>query len=146
MALLMAKHFIIANVKEGKLMNPKPLEVLLSSLDNGKYLIEINGANKRSSQQNRYYWGLVIPIIQSGIKNLGTELTKEECHEFLKSRFNTEELVNPETAECIMIPRSTTNMSKIQFMEYIAKIQQFGSEFLGIVIPDPGMQMEVNYE
>src|SRR5690242_8516545 len=105
----MAKHFLIANISDGKLTNPKPLETLLSSLDNGKYLIEINGANKRSSQQNRYYWGLVVPIIQQGIKNLGTELTKEETHEFLKSRFNTEELVNPETAECVKIPRSTTN-------------------------------------
>jgi hypothetical protein len=140
------KHLLIANIKEGKLMNPKPLNTLLGSLPNGKYLIEINGANKRSSQQNRYYWGLCVPLIQQGIKHLGTDLTKEECHEFLKSRFNTEELINPETAECVLIPRSTTNLSKIQFMEYIAKIQQFGSEFLGIVIPDPGQQIEVNYE
>lgn len=146
MALLMAKHFIISNIKEGKLLNPKPLETLLSSLPDGKYLIEINGADKRSSQQNRFYWGLCVPLVQQGIKHLGTDITKEECHEFLKAKFNSQELVNEETGEFIQIPRSTTALSKEQFCEYISKIQQFSAEFLNIVIPDPSTQLALTYQ
>lgn len=141
----MAKYFIISNIESGKITNPKPLHTLLSSLPDGKYLIEINGANKRSSQQNRYYWGLVVPIVQKGIKDLGTEITKEECHEFLKARFNYDEIINEQTGECISLPRSTTALNKEQFSEYIGKIQQFGSEFLNTVIPDPATQLTMEY-
>lgn len=141
----MAKHFCILNIREGAIQNPKAIRTLVNSLKDGKWLVEINAHNKRSSQANRYYWGLVVPLVQKGIKDLGTEITKEECHEFLKARFNSEELVNEETAECISIPRSTTALNKEQFGEYIAKIQQFAAEFLQIEIPDPGTQVAINY-
>lgn len=142
----MPKHLVIINLESGKVANPKPLKTLLSSLKDGKYLVEIAAYNRRSNPQNRYYWGLVIPMVQEGIKQLGTDLTKEECHEFLKARFNSEELINEGTGEMIQIPRSTTSLSKSRFGEYIAKIQQFAAEFLGVVIPDPGVQTAIEYD
>lgn len=142
----MGKHLVIINLQEGKVTNPKPLKTLISSLKDGKYLVEIAAHNRRSNPQNRYYFGLVIPMVQEGIKHLGTDLTKEECHEFLKARFNSEELINEDTGEMIQIPRSTTSMSKSNFADYIGKIQQFASEFLNVVIPDPGVQTAIEYE
>lgn len=130
---------IISEVVDGRIK--KKLDV-----PDGKYVIELSAPNKRSNPQNRYYWGLVVPLVQMGIKELGTEITKEECHELLKARFNTEELVNTETGECIKLPRSTTNLNKEQFSDYISKIQQFASEFLNVVIPDPSTQLALTYQ
>ena len=84
-----------------------------------------------------------MPLVQEGIKHLGTELTKQETHEFLKGKFNYQEIINTQTGEYIQVPRSTTILNKEAFSEYIAKIQQFSAEFLNVVIPDPGQQMEL---
>lgn len=140
------KHMAVISMQNGKVVNRKPLATIIESLKDGKYLVEINSYNHRSNQQNRYYWGLVIPLIQKGIKDMGTEITKEETHEFLKARFNYEEIVNKGTGEYVTIPRSTTALNKEQFSEYIEKIQQFASEFLNIVIPDPGQQTVIQYD
>lgn len=135
----MKKQMIISEVVDGRIK--KKLEVR-----DGKYVIELSAPNKRSNPQNRYYWGLVVPLVQMGIKDLGTDITKEECHEFLKAKFNAQELVNEETGEYIQIPRSTTALNKEQFCEYISKIQQFASEFLNVVIPDPSTQLALTYQ
>lgn len=141
----MAKQFCIVQMKGGHVQNRKPITVLLQSLKDGKYLFEISGADKRSNPQNRYYWGLVVPMIQKGIKDMGTELTKEETHEFMKARFNASDLVNEDTGESVSIPISTTRLNKEQFGEYISKIQQFAAEFLSMEIPDPGTQVALEY-
>lgn len=142
----MSKGMVIINLVGGIVQNRKPVTVLFQSLKDGKYILEISGADKRSNPQNRYYWGLVVPLIQKGIKDMGTELTKEETHEFLKARFNASDLVNKENGEVIQIPISTTRLNKEQFSEYIGKIQQFAAEFLQIVIPDAGQQTEMSYD
>lgn len=134
---------VIVHIRDKKIQNPKDIKKAFDALKDGKYLIDINNADKRSTPQNRYYFGLVIPIVRKGIKDLGTELTKEETHEFLKARFNAEGIVNIKTGEIIDVPKSTTRLSKFEFMEYIEKIQKFAAEFLSIVIPDPGEQTEL---
>lgn len=142
----MAKFTVIASKREGKIQNPRAVKLFFDALKDGRWKLDATPLNQRSNQQNRYYFGLVIPLVQQGIKHLGTDITKEECHEFLKARFNSQELLNPETAEYIQIPRSTTAMSKEQFCEYISKIQQFSAEFLNVVIPDPSTQMALSYD
>lgn len=142
----MAKLMCIAVKSEGKIQNPRTVKIFFDTLKDGKWKLEAISMNSRSNQQNRYYFGLVIPLIQQGIKHLGTDITKEECHEFLKAKFNAQELVNEETGEYIQIPRSTTALNKEQFCEYISKIQQFASEFLNVVIPDPSTQLALTYQ
>lgn len=141
----MKKDFCILEVKNGAIVNRTQLVKLIHGLKDGRYQVEFSSLSKRSLPQNKFYWALVIPMIQQGIEDLGTELTKEETHEFLKSKFNSEELVNTETGEVLSIPRSTTVLTKEQFSNYIEKIQRFASEFLNIVIPDPGVQTTINY-
>ena len=47
-------------------------------------VIDITG-KKRSAEQNRYYYGVVIPMVQDAIQNEWQEqYTKEEIHELLK--------------------------------------------------------------
>lgn len=142
----MSKKWTLLHKQHGAIANPKQIAQLFNSLHDGKYLVEINAYDKRSDSQNRYYFGLVVPLIQKGIEDLGTELTKEETHEFLKARFNTNDIVNHETGEAINIPLSTTRLNKEQFSEYIEKIQRFAAEFLNIEIPDPGVQTAFEYD
>lgn len=139
----MSKKFAILRIRNGEIENKRAIRELFNELKDGKWLLEVAQHNKRSDPQNRYYFGIVVPMVQEGIKHLGTQLTKEETHEFLKARFHSSELVNADTGQVEHIPRSTTIMNKEAFSNYIGEIQQFASEFLNIVIPDPGQQMEL---
>lgn len=114
-------------------------------LPDGKYVADIITTDTRSNQQNRYYHGLVIPVLQHGFKEMGTEVSKQEVHEFLKAKFNYKELINRDTGEYEHIPTSTTRMNKGEFKEFIEKIQRFAAEFLNIEIPDPNTQTELSF-
>ena len=118
------------------------MEEYNKSLPDGRYRVVIERANKRSGQQNRYYWGLVIPMLTEAFKDLGHELSQEETHEFLKAKFNSKQIHNEDTGEAIDLPLSTTRLSKFDFSEYIEKIQRFAAEFLNVVIPDPNTQLQ----
>lgn len=135
------KQWAIIQIQSGEIKNRKAAVELFKGLKDGRYIIEVNSYDRRTSPQNRYYFGLVIPIIQQGIKDLGHDLTKDETHEFLKSKFNLIEVVNKNTGEYELIPQSTTRLNKEDFSAYIEKIQRWSAEFLQIVIPDPGTQL-----
>lgn len=149
MALLMANSYTILKIRDGEIINRSAVSKLFAELKakkNADYTLEAKKISNRSLPQNRYYWGVCIPLIQKGILDMGTELTKEECHDFLKGRFNYAEVINKDSGEYITIPKSTADLSKEEFCTYIEKIQQFASEFLNIVIPNPNEQLSLTYQ
>jgi hypothetical protein len=107
----------------------------------------------RSFKQNAYYWGVVIPSIQKGIKELGERLTlnetenwlidflastdKDFTHTFLKHKFIDNFKVDENTGEIIEVKQSTRKLNKENFAEYIERIIQFANEVLEIEIPEP---------
>jgi hypothetical protein len=99
--------------------------------------------SKRSDNQNRYYWGVVVEIVRQGLRDLGHRLDKDEVHYFLREKFNYKELVNEGTGESVKIPQSTTVMTKTEFGEYIEQIAQWSAEFLNVTIPEAGQQLEL---
>lgn len=104
--------------------------------------------NTRSNSQNAYMWGCVIPIVRQGLIDAGWEREKvnsaEVVHELLKDMFcPREEVINENTGEVMRLPATTTNITTTQMMEYIADIQRWGAEFLGINIPDPNEQIQM---
>ena len=92
---------------------------------------------KRSLPQNRFYWGVVIPIIHDAFKQLGHRLNPEEVHFFLKQKFNYHTVVTEHGELIGELPKSTTELNKLEFMEYIDKITQWCAEILNIQIPEP---------
>lgn len=102
--------------------------------------------SRRSVEQNAYYWGVVIPMVQNGLKDVGYVVDKDGTHEFLKDRFNRIELVNEKTGEILNTTGSTTKLSTTEMMEYFAEIQRWAAEYLNIEIPDPGEQTELSFE
>lgn len=94
--------------------------------------------SKRSLNQNAYYWGIVIREITIRLHELGhQEIEDETVHEMMKTKFNNEALVNSTTGEYIEIPKTTADLTKAEFADYVDRIRQWASEFLSINIEDP---------
>ena len=71
-------------------------------------------SRKRTSPQNRYYWGVIVFYWQQILEQEhGDHVTQAQTHGFLKSNFNYFEIVNKETGECLRLPKSTTENNKI---------------------------------
>jgi len=80
----------------------------------------------RSNPQNSYYFGVVVALIAEEIGD-----SVENTHEALKAKF-----LYDMTGDLPKV-RSTTDLSTLEFEEYLEKIRRFASEFLGMFIPDP---------
>lgn len=80
-------------------------------------------------------------MVCNALRHLGHDVDEQETHELLKSKFNSEKIVNDETGEVLEIPKSTARLNTVEMMDYIAKIQMWAAEFLNIVIPDPDTQV-----
>jgi len=98
----------------------------------------------RSLPQLKYYWGVIIPVVQSGLFDAGYKVGKEETHDFLKSMFLKVELVNEQTGEILQSVGSTSKLSTVEAMEYFQEITQWAAEFLNVEIPAPGEQIKIN--
>tara|TARA_R110000868_G_scaffold275059_1_gene534731 strand:+ start:47 stop:487 length:441 start_codon:yes stop_codon:yes gene_type:complete len=132
-----------SKVLNGKLVsNRKPLNDFIATFEGKEITITVaKKKKKRSNPQNAFYWGVVVPIVKNGLLEIGYKLSNERTHDFLKERFLKEDLANEETGEVIgSISRHTSELTTSQFMEYLAEIQQFSAEFLGVQIPDPNEQ------
>lgn len=100
---------------------------------------------KRSTQQNRYLWGVVYEEVRLGFLNIGYEMTSEQTHEWLKEKFNSIQVENKQGV-MIDMPGTTTQLTKTGFSEYIEKIARFAAEYLGVVIPAPNEHLEMKFE
>jgi hypothetical protein len=106
-------------------------------------------ANYRSSPQNRYYRGVVLPLVVMGLIDLGNDLQENnpddlnDIHDFLKEKFlkNGIDIVNAQ-GEVESLPSSTRRNSKGQQEEYHEKIRRWAAEYLNVSIPLPNEQVE----
>jgi len=116
-------------VKKGKFKPNDPTAFILefAKLEGREVEVTVQKKRKhRSGQQNKYYHGVVVALIA---EELG--YTPQEAHNALKVEF----LTNNDGK----LPRvgSTAELTTVEFLDFIAKVQQFASEELGIFIPDP---------
>jgi hypothetical protein len=136
-------------VSEGKLKisNRQRFDQDIQQLEGKRVEITIQKAKKsRSSNQNAYLWGIVYPCVVKGFEDVGElGITVDEVHTFLKDRFltNGKSVIAPGTGEVFQLGNTTTTLSTSEMMDYIAQIQKFAAEMLGVVIPDPMPLMPV---
>lgn len=91
----------------------------------------------RSSEQNRYLWGVVYPLLLEGLEDIGyAYTTTQEVHEFCKRTFS-DRYVNYHSGEIIDIPDSTKEMDRKTFATYLQVIREWSLNYIGIEIPDP---------
>lgn len=102
----------------------------------------------RSNNQNRFYWGVVLPLVQNGLLDATGELRSVDNihYKILLPLFAPlNEIVNKDTGECISERLTSSEMTTTQFMEYIMEVQKWSAEFLSIDIPNPNEENLLNF-
>jgi hypothetical protein len=86
---------------------------------------------RRTTQQNRYLFGVVYPLLADAIGEPDTDL----IHELCRQKFNPAKV--KVGGEEVTVGGKTSDLDTVQFQDYVGKIQRWAAEFLGTVIPDP---------
>ena len=120
-----------AIVENGKLtfQDRNAFEIWVGSLIGEVEVIVRKQRKNRTTPQNEYYWGVVLPIIAKE-----TGHTKEELHEIFKRMFLTAQTLQYRGKE-IRIPGSTATLNTKEFGEYLEKVFVEAGE-LGLIIPE----------
>jgi hypothetical protein len=108
----------------------------LGQLDGKDITIKVGAASKaKSTQANRFYWGVVVAHVAAGLEVLqGTPFTTEEAHEVLKQYCNGE-MINTRMG-LLHMGRTTKGMSNEDFTAYIDRCIKWAAEYLGVAVPD----------
>lgn len=116
----------------------------ISKFKDGDYVITIEKAKKkRSLEQNRYYHGVIVPLVKEWLIDAGWRVTTSQVHEYLKENFNIIEITNEVSGEILKTIGSTSEMTTSQMMDYFAKITQWAAEYLNVQIPAPNEQLTI---
>jgi len=136
---------ILTSIQNGIFKRNRNLVLdLINSFEGKEVFISIERVKKkRSNPQNSFYWGVCIPLIQNGLKDATGEFRSADNIHYkilLPMLAPITELVNKDTGECIEERLTSSEMSTIQFSEYIMEIQKWSAEFLNVDIPNPNEQ------
>lgn len=139
-------------VEAGQISLPKKMRAEIGKVFDGHRIeVTIKRARKhRSSEQNRYYWGVLVQSVLRAFIDLGNDLQEgnaehaEIVHEFLRDKFleNGLEVYDAEGNLYHTRP-STTRLTTVEQEEYHDRIRQFAAEYLSISIPLPNEQAEL---
>ena len=102
---------------------------------------------KRTTNQNAYYFGVIVDILagliaeSDGVKQNSEH--SEQAHEILKWKCNSKQIFSIETGEIINIPQSTTKQTTVEHNDYCDRCRAWILDFFGVVVPLPNEQMEL---
>ena len=85
----------------------------------------------RSPNQNRFYWGVVIPMIA---ERMG-ETDPESVHGVLKNELNYYMATIGD--KDIRVPQSTAELNTADFEAYLERVRQWAAQFFTLNIPHP---------
>ena len=142
----MSKNWCLLHIRNGEIQNKSQVKKLFDQLRDGKWKIEIERHNKRTTNQNDYYWQMLSNYIQPALLNAGWQeiKTKEDAHEFVKELFLKIKMINETTGETMFRVKSTTELNTTDFNVYLEEIWQWASQYLMITIPAPNEQLTVD--
>ncbi len=146
------KFEIQTKVEGGKVTrNRSKLSETIAAFEGKNVTISIERTrNKRTNLQNRWYWGVCVPMVQDRLRELGELLSKESTHDLLKMvvmkidpALIVDEIIIEDTGESIERLKSTTELTTTEFMAYKEHIQQWAIQSLDVDIPDPEEQLTI---
>lgn len=94
----------------------------------------------RSERANRYYWGVVLPLLAKENEQTCEELHDAMCVLFLPDEKKRVEFFNKMTGESLTVETDARRSSKLkgdEFFDFVERVRLWGLEFLGVVTPDP---------
>ncbi len=108
----------------------------------GKHRITIaKYRRKRSDRQNRYYWPAFVAPFGQFLRDQGEPITNDMAHEMLKLKF-LKVVVPDDKAGKLECTRSTTDLDRQEFNQYLDRCAHFLNTMFGIVIPEPDVYWE----
>ena len=97
---------------------------------------------KRSNNQNRFYWGCLIPLMQKGAKDMwGESWSIDKAHKHLSKLFVFHESVNVKTGLITQTPKSTTELTTTDWEVYVTEIRIYLLENFDIEAPSPNEEI-----
>lgn len=132
----MSKVRVLA-VSRGKMLHfedPPMVRQLLANLDGKRLAVSIEPLGvTRSSQQNRWYWGGIVPVVGQHLsQGRDLDLHPSQVHYLLKSAF----LGVDETA-LGPVPKRSRDLTTAQFSAYCEEIRAHAASEWGLPIPGP---------
>ena len=143
----MKKAKINSKVKDGSLaVNRSLIAKTIKHFEGAEITLTIEKKfSKRSNNQNAFYWGVILPIVSELLQNsTGHFFSIEETHDVLKSNCNYKELISENTGEITKIPLSTTELTTIEFIEFMEKVEHFVFDYFSVTLPKPNEQLNLN--
>lgn len=137
--------------KEGNAVQTSPtLREVVDSLRPGDYEIEIKRVYRnRTLAQNRYWWGVVVPLVAEEIGNVfdgmnrqDADIGKQETHEALVNRFLPKRTIkNPlDRRRKIVKQTRTSDLDTLRFKQLVDEVLRV---FPFIPAPDTGNALQV---
>ena len=143
----MKKISIISSVSNGNLKrNRNLIKEAIQSFEGKEIEITIQKKRKlRSNPQNKYYFGVIVPIFQNCIKvEWGEILSIEEVHNFLKTNCNYEEKVSDDGL-IVRTIKSTTENTTVDQENFHSLCRTLANDFFNTEIPLPNTEMMLDF-
>jgi hypothetical protein len=137
------------NIKNGKwLTNISTLKKFNEAWDGCQITVTLHmKRNRRSNNQNSYYFSFIVPILQKCIENEWQEYwDKSAVHEFLLSNFNYDELINEETGEILRKVRRSKDNDTKQAEVFYQRCREFILEYFNTEVPLPNESVKLEFE
>ena len=97
---------------------------------------------KRSNNQNRFYWGCLIPLMQQGAKDIwGETWSIDKAHQHLSKKFVFHESVNQKNGVITQTHKSTTELTTTDWEVYVTEIRIYLLEDFDIDAPEPNQEI-----
>jgi len=97
---------------------------------------------KRSNNQNAFYWGCLIPLMQLGAKDtFGETWSNDKAHKHLSNLFVYHESINVNTGEITKTHKSTTELTTTDWEVYVTEIRIYLLENFDIDAPEPNEEI-----
>ena len=122
-----------ARIDKGRILYGDPVQYsrVLSALEGQEVSVSIKPRHKsRSDRQNKYYWAVCVELLAGH-----TGYSRDEMHEVLRGKFLSDS--KSIAGEDITYSHSTTELSTVEFEEYLSHIREWASVKLNVFIPTP---------
>lgn len=142
----MKKVEITTSVKNGKFTRNRTIVLqAINSFNNTDVVLTFDKPKKkRSNNQNSFYWGCLIPLMQSGAKDLWGEVWSiDKAHKHLSNLFVFHESVNEKTGEITQTPKSTTELTTTGWEVFMTEIRIYLLENFDINAPEPNQILTI---
>lgn len=136
----MAREYTITDTRE---ITPLYVDIKKAVEAGRAVKVSVRSVATKSNEQLGYYWAVIVPKIQEGMREQGNELSQVEVNQFLNERFFCQTKMiswvknGVEFFARLRKPRSKSGATKDEMSQFIDECIRFANTELGVFIPEP---------